>query len=104
MDLDLNLLTVASARNAVEQRQVTATALAESFYKKIGVEDKQINAYLTLSKERALTQAAKIDAMADKGDPLPPLTGVPVGIKDVMVTNAVRSTAGSTIRENFSQP
>src|SRR5882724_10586533 len=104
MDLDLNLLTVASARNAVEQRQVTATALAERFYKKIGAEDKKINAYLTLSKERALAQAARIDAMADKGEPLPPLAGVPVAIKDVMVTKGVRSTAGSKILENFIPP
>jgi len=104
MDFDLNLLTVASARNAIEQRQITATTLAEGFYKKIDAEDKAIHAYLTLSKERALAQAAKIDAMADKGDPLPPLAGVPVGIKDVMVTNGVRSTAGSKILENFIPP
>lgn len=104
MDLDINLLTVASARTAVEQRQVTATALAESFYAKIAAEDKQVNAYLTLSKDRALAQAAKIDALADKGAPLPPLAGVPVGIKDVMVTNGVRSTAGSKILENYIPP
>src|SRR4029077_14155380 len=104
MDLDINLLTVASARNAVDQRQVTATALAKSFYAKISTEDKQVNAYLTLSKDRALAQAAKIDALADKGEPLPPLAGVPVGIKDVMVTNGVRSTAGSKILENYIPP
>src|SRR4051812_35637032 len=101
MDLDLNLLTVASARNAVEQRQVTATVLAEGFYKKIDAEDKQVHAYLTLSKERAFVQAAKIDAQADKGEPLPPLAGVPVAIKDVMVTKGIRSTAGSKILENY---
>src|SRR5205085_1034814 len=104
MSLDLNLLTVASARTAVEQRQVTATALAEGFYNKIDAEDKQVHAYLTLSKDRALSQAAKIDALADKGQPLPPLAGVPVGIKDVMVTNGVRTTAGSKILENFIPP
>src|SRR5256885_952229 len=104
MDLDLNLLTVASARTAVEQRQVTATALAEGFYKKIDAEDKRVHAYLTLSKERALAQAAKIDALADRGQPLPPLAGVPVGVKDVMVTHGVRTTAGSKILENFVPP
>src|SRR5437016_12356706 len=104
MSLDLNLLTVASARTAVEQRQVTAIALAEGFYKKIDAEDKQVHAYLTLSKDRAMSQAAKIDALADKGQPLPPLAGVPIGIKDVMVTNGVRTTAGSKILENFIPP
>lgn len=104
MPLDLNLLTVESTRTAVEQRQVTATALAEGFFKKISAEDKDVHAYLTLSKDRAFAQAAKVDAMADRGDPLPPLAGVPVGIKDVMVTNGVRTTAGSKILENYVPP
>src|SRR4051812_37514113 len=104
MDLDLNVLTVASTRTAVEQRQVTATSLAENFYKKIDAEDKTVHAYLTLSKERALAQAARIDALADKGEALPPLAGVPVAIKDVMVTRGVRTTAGSKILENFIPP
>src|SRR5438309_1430854 len=104
MDIDLNLLTVESARTAVEQRQVTATALAEGFYRKIAADDKEVHAYLALSKERALAQAAKIDGMADKGEPLPPLAGVPVAIKDVMVTKGIFTTAGSKILENFIPP
>src|SRR4051812_15925271 len=102
--MDLNLLTVKSTRVAIRERQVTATALAESFYKKIEAEDKPIHAYLTLSRERALAQAARIDAVAGRGDPLPPLAGVPVAIKDVMVTRNVLSSAGSKMLENFIPP
>jgi aspartyl-tRNA(Asn)/glutamyl-tRNA(Gln) amidotransferase subunit A len=102
--MDLNLLTVASTRTAIAERSVTATQLAESFYKKIEAEDGEINAYLTLSKERALAQAGRIDTLAGKGDPLPPLAGVPVAIKDVMVTRGVRSTAGSKILGNYVPP
>ena len=69
-DIKPNLLTVASTRNAVEQRQMTAASLAEAFYEKISTDDKDIHAYLTLSRERAMAQAARIDALADKGDPL----------------------------------
>ena len=86
------------------ERQTTATALAENFYKKIEAEDERIGAYLTLCKERAFEQATRIDALADKGDPLPPLAGVPVGVKDVMVTRGVRTTAGSKILSNFVPP
>lgn len=97
----LNLLTIASTRTAVEQRQVTAMALVEGFYQKIEAEDKQTHAYLTLSRERASAQAARIDALADKGAPLPPLAGVPIAVKDVLSTQGVRTTAGSKILENY---
>ena len=102
--MDLNLLTVASTRAAIEQRSVTASALVDDFYKKIAVEDGEIHAYITLSKERALAKAAEIDALADKGAALPPLAGVPLAIKEVMVTREVRSTAGSKILGNYSPP
>jgi len=88
----------------VQERQTTATALAEAFYEKIEKEDPAIGAYLTLCRERALEQAARMDALADKGEPLPALGGVPVAIKDVMVTRGVRTTAGSKILENFIPP
>ena len=102
--MDLNLLTVASTRAAIEQRSVTASALVDDFYKKIAVEDGEIHAYITLSKERAQAKAAEIDALADKGAPLPPLAGVPLAIKEVMVTRELRSTAGSKILGNYLPP
>ena len=102
--MDLNLLTVASARAAIEQRSVTAAALLNDFYKKIAAEDGDIHAYITLSKERAQAKAAEIDALADKGAPLPPLAGVPLAIKEVMVTRELRSTAGSKILGDYLPP
>src|SRR5260370_39028881 len=102
--MDVSSLTVASARSAIAERRVTATALAESFYQKIAAEDGDIHAYLTLCRERALTKAAEIDALAGRGNPLPPLAGVPIAIKDVMVTRGVRTTAGSKILENYIPP
>lgn len=102
--MDLNTLTVASTITAIRERQVTATSLAEEFYRRIAAEDGNIHSYLTLSEERAMAAAARIDALADKGDPLPPLAGVPVAIKDVMVTRGVRTTAGSKILENYIPP
>src|SRR5512146_114048 len=102
--MDIGLLTIESARTAVLERKTTAVALAESFYKKIDNEDPKIGAYLTLTRDRALQKAAQIDAIADKGDPLPPLAGVPIAIKDVMVIAGVRATAGSKILSNFVSP
>jgi aspartyl-tRNA(Asn)/glutamyl-tRNA(Gln) amidotransferase subunit A len=102
--LDLNLLTIDAARAAVQDRKVTAAALAESFYAKIQKDDRQIGAYLILSKDRALEKADRIDQMAARGETLPPLGGVPVGIKDVLTTRGVRTTAGSKILGNYVPP
>jgi aspartyl-tRNA(Asn)/glutamyl-tRNA(Gln) amidotransferase subunit A len=102
--MDLNSLTIDRARSAVQERETTATSLAEALYSRIEKDDPQIGAYLTLSKERALEQAARMDSLVAKGEELPPLGGVPVGIKDVMVTRGLRTTAGSKILGNYIPP
>jgi aspartyl-tRNA(Asn)/glutamyl-tRNA(Gln) amidotransferase subunit A len=102
--MNIELLTIDSARTSVLEKETTATALVDAFYARIATEDGAIGAYLTLCKERAYRQAARIDALADKGDALPPLAGVPVAIKDVFTTKDVRTTAGSKILENFIAP
>ena len=99
--MELDILTIDAAREAIQQKQTTARALAEKYYEKIASDDPKIGAYLTLSKERAFAQAEKIDGMADRGEPLPPLGGVPMGVKDVMMTRGVRTTAGSKILKDF---
>ena len=96
--------TIESVRSAIADRTLTATALAEEFYTRIKQNDPEIGAFLTLSKERAAAKAAEIDKLAEAGNPLPPLAGVPIAIKDVMVTRDVRTTAGSKILENFVPP
>ena len=102
--MDLNSLTIDAARSAIQERRVTAVSLAEAHYEKIESDDPKIGAYLTLCKERALEKAALIDTQAAKGEQLPSLAGVPVGIKDVMVTQGIRSTAGSKILGNYIPP
>jgi aspartyl-tRNA(Asn)/glutamyl-tRNA(Gln) amidotransferase subunit A len=101
---ELTSLTIGGIRSAIAERKTTATALAEEFYTRIKQEDSEVGAFLTLSKERAAAKAAEIDRLAEAGHPLPPLAGVPVAIKDVMVTRGVRTTAGSRVIENFVPP
>ena len=102
--MNLDGLTVASARAAVAERQTTATALVDEFYAKIAAEDGAIGAYLTLSKERAYRQAARVDKLSEAGEELPSLAGVPIAVKDVFTTKDVRTTAGSKILDNFIAP
>ena len=102
--MNLTSLTIDAARTAVQDGKVSAASLAESFYAKIESDDPKIGSYLALSKERAMAKAAAIDGMAARGEKLPALAGVPVGIKDVLVTRGVRTTAGSKILGNYIPP
>ena len=102
--MNLTGFTIDAARSAVAERKTSATALVEAFCVKIESDDPKIGAFLLLSKERALEKASAIDRLAQSGSALPPLAGVPVGIKDVMVTKSVRTTAGSKILGNYIPP
>jgi len=101
-------LTIDAVRAGVADGSATATAVAESHYSRIaandGAEGKGINSFLALDKERALAQAAKMDAMAAKGEELPILAGVPIGIKDVLAMQGVPATAGSLILKGYRPP
>ncbi len=102
--MNLNSLTIDAVRSAVQDRKVTATALAEEFYTEIQKDDPRIGAYLILSKDRALEQAGRMDQLVSRGEKLPPLGGVPIGIKDVLTTRGVRTSAGSKILGNYVPP
>jgi aspartyl-tRNA(Asn)/glutamyl-tRNA(Gln) amidotransferase subunit A len=100
--------TIDSVRAGVANGSATATATAELHYARIAADDgdkgKRINSFLALSKERALAQAARIDASAARGDELPVLAGVPVGIKDVLAMQGSPATAGSLILKGYRPP
>jgi aspartyl-tRNA(Asn)/glutamyl-tRNA(Gln) amidotransferase subunit A len=102
--MELESLTIDGVRAAVASGQTTAAAMAELHYARIGSQDTEINSFLALSRERALAQAAKIDGIAAKAEPLPVLAGVPVGIKDVLVMQGAPATAGSLILKGYRPP
>jgi len=104
MSLTVEGLTIDGVRSAVAAGSTTATALAEQHYARITAGDVEIHSYLSLSRERALEQAAKVDVMAQRGDVLPPLAGVPVGIKDVLAMRGAPATAGSLILKGYRPP
>jgi aspartyl-tRNA(Asn)/glutamyl-tRNA(Gln) amidotransferase subunit A len=102
--VNLENLTIDVVRNAVASGETAATELAEQHYARISSQDGEINSFLSFSRERAMAQAKTIDEMASKGDPLPPLAGVPVGIKDVLVMKGAPATAGSLILKGYRPP
>jgi aspartyl-tRNA(Asn)/glutamyl-tRNA(Gln) amidotransferase subunit A len=100
----ISALSIESTRDAIANGEIKAAELAETFYTRIAAVDPAIHAYLWLSRERALEQAERIDRLAAKGDPLPALAGVPVGIKDVLTVIGSPATAGSRILEGYYPP
>ena len=96
--------TVASVREALANKKISARELAADFYERIEKRNPELNAYLTLSPERAYKQAGLIDAAIANGKPLPALAGVPIAVKDVISTTGVRATCGSKILETYIAP
>ena len=95
---------ISEVQTAVRHAKPTATQLAELCFEEIAAQNPAINAYLATSPERALGAAAAIDQLAAQGGPLPPLAGVPIGVKDVLVMRGSPATAGSRILEGYRPP
>ena len=93
--------TIDGVREALSSKKISARELAADYYKRIEARNAELNAYLTLSQERAFAQADRLDALVAAGKPLPPLAGVPIAVKDVISTRGVRTTCGSKILENY---
>ncbi len=96
--------TVGSLRDALLAKKTSARELANDFYARIERRNPELNAFLALCPDRAYAQADRVDAAIAKGQPLPPLAGVPVAIKDVISTQGVRTTCGSKILETYTPP
>ncbi len=96
--------TLAELRSAIASGRLKATELTAEYYQRIQQKNPRLNVYLSLTKERALAQAARVDAAAAKGDPLGPLAGIPLGIKDVLVMQGAPATAGSRILQGYQPP
>jgi len=98
------LPTISELRSALAGRKAAATQAAQACFARIDADDKTIHAYLSLNREDALKTAAEIDATAAKGESLPALAGVPIGIKDVLTQVGQPATAGSKILEGYQPP
>ena len=96
--------SIEGIRSAIAKGETTATAVAEICLARIAGEDPGIHAFLSVDRDYALAQAARIDAMAAQGEPLPKLAGIPFGIKDVLTLEGFAATAGSKILEGYKPP
>ncbi|MER2001793.1 MAG: Asp-tRNA(Asn)/Glu-tRNA(Gln) amidotransferase subunit GatA [Carnobacterium inhibens] len=81
------------------KKEVTAQEVVKAVFERINETEEKIGAFITLTEEEALEQARKVD---EEGiDPANILSGIPIGIKDNIVTEGTRTTAASKILEDF---
>jgi aspartyl-tRNA(Asn)/glutamyl-tRNA(Gln) amidotransferase subunit A len=97
----LHELTLRDAATRVRRRETSATELTRATLDRIATTEPAVGAYLTVCDVPALAGAADIDRRIAAGEDPGPLAGVPIGLKDVICTAGVRTTAGSRILERF---
>ncbi|MCP3029999.1 Asp-tRNA(Asn)/Glu-tRNA(Gln) amidotransferase subunit GatA [Halobacillus sp. A1] len=89
-------------KDKLHSKEITVTDLVNESYNRIEEVDGQVQAFLTLNKEAALKQAAELDEQ--RGNDAAALFGLPIGVKDNIVTKGLRTTAASQILDNFEDP
>ena len=103
MTENLNSLTAHEARTLLDAGAITSVELISAALERIARVDGSVKAFVTVTDEIALQQAKQADARIAAGE-AQPLTGIPMALKDNMVTRGVRTTCSSRILENFVPP
>jgi aspartyl-tRNA(Asn)/glutamyl-tRNA(Gln) amidotransferase subunit A len=101
---DLNRLTAAELSAALAAREVSAAEVTRAHLDRIGAVDERVHAFLHVAAESAMAQARDIDERRGAGEPLGPLAGVPVAVKDVFTTIGMPTTCGSRILAGWHPP
>ncbi|MFN0165183.1 MAG: Asp-tRNA(Asn)/Glu-tRNA(Gln) amidotransferase subunit GatA [Bryobacteraceae bacterium] len=102
--MDIRTLTIDRIHSGFSNREFSALELAREALKYAQAENPKTNAYLHFSPERALAAAARVDEQIARGQPIGRLGGVPVAVKDVIVTKDLRTTCGSRLLANYQPP
>ena len=101
--MDLNNLTIASAKKGLKEKKFSSVELTEAYLKRIEDVDSKIKAFVTISKEEALKNAKEADEKLAKGEDTP-LLGIPLSVKDNFNTTGILTTASSNVLNNFIPP
>ncbi|WP_010534910.1 Asp-tRNA(Asn)/Glu-tRNA(Gln) amidotransferase subunit GatA [Brachybacterium squillarum] len=103
MSIDITASAAAQAA-ALRAGEITSAELTAAHLDRIDAVDGDLNAFLHVSRDEALATAADVDARRAAGEELHPLAGVPIAVKDVVVTEGMPTTAASTILEGWIPP
>lgn len=101
---DLTRLSAAEQQRLLEAGDVTSVELTQAHLDRIAAVDGRIGAFLRVTADRALTQAADIDKRRAAGEKLGPIAGIPVAVKDVLCDEGEIVTCASRMLEHFRSP
>jgi len=104
MTSPISALTIDSIRAGLLAKKFSAVELTNQALTYAQAENSKTNAYLTFSPERALVTAQAVDAKVAKSEDPGPLAGVPIAVKDVILTRGLRTTCGSKLLANYVPP
>ena len=102
--MNIAKLTIPEVQDGLRRKQFSAVELTTEALRFAQTENPKTNAYLTFSDERALAAAARVDAKLAAGEQIGSLGGVPIAVKDVIVTKDVKTTCASKILSNYIPP
>jgi aspartyl-tRNA(Asn)/glutamyl-tRNA(Gln) amidotransferase subunit A len=98
--MELYRQTIHALQDKIRSGETTAVEILESVFGRIDAVEKDIHAYLLLTRETALEEAVRADAAIRQGD-AGPLTGIPIALKDLLCTRGITTTCASRILSNF---
>jgi aspartyl-tRNA(Asn)/glutamyl-tRNA(Gln) amidotransferase subunit A len=99
-DIDVASLSIAAAARALRAKEYSPLELTEAYLRRIEALNPRVNAYITVTAERALEDAQRATAEFASAKVRGPLHGIPIAHKDLYETVGIRTTAGSKIHAN----
>jgi aspartyl-tRNA(Asn)/glutamyl-tRNA(Gln) amidotransferase subunit A len=102
--MKLEDLSIRSIQEGLRRKTFSALEITQGYLDRIEKIDQKINAYITVCEHEAKESAKKIDRLISDNQLLPPLSGVPMAVKDMFSTCGIRTTAASKILKNYIPP